>query len=205
MKPRLTLLVATQNKKKMEEIRAILKGLPFDLISLADLERVPRIVENGKTFKENAAKKAQAAARASGFLSMGEDSGLCVDALNGRPGVYSARFSGPAKDDQKNNAKVLRLLGGLAAKRRRCHYVCAVAVADKSGLLGVVQGTCAGFIGVEPRGTFGFGYDPLFVVPGHHGRTFAQLGPRIKHRISHRFRALKKARKLLQKIIVKSR
>lgn len=205
MKSRLTLLVATQNTKKLGEIRAILKGMPFELISLADLERVPRIVENGKTFKENAAKKALAAARASGFLSMGEDSGLCVDALNGKPGVYSARFSGPAKDDQKNNAKVLRLLGTLPLKRRRCHYVCAVAVADKHGLLGVVEGTCAGHIGFQPKGTSGFGYDPLFVVPGHRGKTFAQLGPRIKHRISHRFRALEKARELLQKIIVESR
>lgn len=205
MKPRITLLVATQNRKKLEEIRAILKGLPVDVSSLSDLKRIPRIVENGKTFKENAAIKALAAARASGMLSMGEDSGLCVDALGGKPGVYSARFSGKAKDDGKNNAKVLRLLRGLPLKERRCHYVCAVAIADRSGVKGVVEGTCSGFIGYEPKGTSGFGYDPLFIVPGHRGKTFAQLGPRIKHRISHRYRALKKVKQLLQKNIVESR
>ena len=199
---RLKLVVATKNKKKLEEIKALLKGLPFDIVSLAEYPHAPAIVENGKTFKENAVKKAVTIARFAHALTMGEDSGLCVDALHGAPGVRSARFSGKEKNDGKNNAHLLKVLEGVPAATRKAHYVCAVALADERGRIGVVEGACSGSIGFTPQGTFGFGYDPLFVIP-RYGKTFAQLGPKVKHAMSHRFRALVKARRLLEKYIEK--
>ncbi|MDD2702519.1 MAG: RdgB/HAM1 family non-canonical purine NTP pyrophosphatase [Candidatus Omnitrophica bacterium] len=197
---RLELVVATKNKKKLEEIREILEDLDVRLTSLAGYENLPRVIENGKTFKENAVKKALKLACFTGKLTMGEDSGLCVEVLEGRPGVYSSRFAGKSKSDNRNNLKVLRLLEGVPEKSRRAYYASAVALADKDGLIGVAEGTCYGRIGFEQRGTFGFGYDPLFVIP-RYKKTFAELGPDIKHSMSHRFRALKKARILLQKYI----
>lgn len=192
------LVVATKNKKKLREIKEILRGLNLKVSSLADYKNAPGIIENGRTFKENAIKKAVKIARLTGKLTLGEDSGLCVEALKGAPGVYSSRFSGSAKDDDKNNSKVLKLLEGLPPAKRKAYYTCAVALADKQGLLGVVEGKCFGRIGFELKGRSGFGYDPLFVIPKY-GKTFAQLGLKIKHRMSHRFRALSKARSLLLK------
>lgn len=187
------LLVATKNKKKLKEIKDILKGLSFKITSLADYPAAPRIIENGRSFKENALKKAVQAARFAKQLTLGEDSGLCVDALAGAPGVYSSRFSGKNKSDRQNNLKLLRLLEGLPLKQRKARYVCAVALADRYGLFAVVEGSCPGFIGYKPRGNSGFGYDPLFIIPKYK-KTFAELGLRIKHRMSHRFRALHKVR-----------
>jgi len=198
----LDIVVATKNKKKLEEIKDILKGFDLRLSSLADYSKLPRIVENGKTFKENAAKKALKAAAFSKKFALGEDSGLCVDALKGAPGVYSSRFSGKNKSDIQNNLKLIKLLTGVPLKRRKAHYICAVALADKHGLLGVVEGRCSGLIGFAPKGSRGFGYDPLFLIPKYN-KTFAQLGERIKHKMSHRYRALTKAKKIIQKYIEK--
>jgi len=190
------LLVATKNKKKLEEIKEILKDLGLKVSSLADYPRTPRIIENGKTFRENAAKKAVKIASFTGKLTLGEDSGLCVDALGGKPGIYSSRFSGKDKNDRKNNLKLLQLLAGMPQSKRKAHYSCAVALADKEGLIGIVESNCYGRIAFKPEGSYGFGYDPLFIMPKYQ-KTFAQLGPAIKHKISHRFRALEKTRKLL--------
>ncbi len=190
------LVVATQNKKKLEEIKEILKGFGLNITSLADFQFTPRIVENGKTFQENAVKKAVKIAKFSGALTLGEDSGLCVQALGGAPGVRSARFSGKDKNDDKNNRKLLKELEGLSLGKRSAYYACAVALADKHGLIGVVEGRCSGRIAFVPQGSFGFGYDPLFLIPKYK-KTFAQLGPAVKHSMSHRFRALTKARKVL--------
>ncbi|HTY44573.1 MAG TPA: RdgB/HAM1 family non-canonical purine NTP pyrophosphatase [Patescibacteria group bacterium] len=198
------LLVATKNRQKLQEIRQIWKGLKIRLFCLEDYACAPRIIENGKTFRENAIKKAVKIARFTGKLTLGEDSGLCVDALGGRPGIYSSRFCGKDKSDLKNNLKLLKLLAGLPLKKRKAHYVCAVALADKDGLVGVAEGRCSGVIGFDMRGQAGFGYDPLFVSPAYK-KTFAQLGERIKHRISHRRRALEKAKKILQKYIEEQR
>jgi len=190
------LIIATKNKKKLQEIEEILKDLNLKITSLSDYPRAPRIIENGRTFRKNAAKKALKIARFSKKLTLGEDSGICVDALGGKPGVYSSRFSGKGRDDLKNNLKLLKLLAKSPLAKRKAHYRCAVAIADKEGLVGVVEGTCYGYIGFKMQGHYGFGYDPLFIIPKYK-KTFAQLGPRIKHKISHRFRALKKARKLI--------
>ncbi|MFZ2356248.1 MAG: RdgB/HAM1 family non-canonical purine NTP pyrophosphatase [Candidatus Omnitrophota bacterium] len=185
------LLVATKNKKKLEEIKDILKSLDLKITSLADYLRVPRIVENQKTFEANAIKKAVTIARFAKKLTLGEDSGLCVDALKGKPGIYSSRFAGRNKSDQQNNLKLLRLLTKVPLKKRKAHYVCAVALADEFGLVAVVEGRCNGLIGFGPKGTHGFGYDPIFIIPKYK-KTFAQLGLRIKHKMSHRYHALKK-------------
>ena len=203
------LLVATKNKKKLSEIKDILKGINLKLLSLDAYKNVPQVVENGKTFQENAIKKAAKLASFTGQLCLGEDSGLCVDALGGAPGIYSARFSGrPAcrsgrdKSDIENNLKLLRLLKDLPLVERNAHYVCAVALADKRGLVGVVEGDCSGLIAFDPKGSAGFGYDPLFYIPKYK-KTFAQLGEKIKHRMSHRYHALKKAKRIIEKYIEK--
>jgi XTP/dITP diphosphohydrolase len=195
-KQRIELVLASRNVKKIQEIKEILKGLNLKITSLRDYSRVPYISENGKTFKENAIKKAIKIARFTQKLTLGEDSGLEVDALDGKPGIYSSRFSGKDKNDLKNNLKLLRLLGNLPFKRRKARYVCSVALADKDGLLGVVEGFCSGLIGFQMRGNSGFGYDPLFVIPKYK-KTFAQLGCRIKHKMSHRLRALDKAKGII--------
>ena len=196
------LVVATKNKKKLQEIKDILKGLRVEVSSISDYSGALRIIENGLTFKANAAKKALKLARFTGKLTLGEDSGLCIDALGGKPGIYSSRFSGKDKSDDKNNAKVLQLLAKLPLSKRKAHYVAAVALADKDGLLKVVEGKCHGRIGFELRGTRGFGYDPLFEIPKYK-KTFAELGENIKHKMSHRYHALKKVRVIIEKYVEK--
>ena len=193
------LLVATKNKKKFKEIKEILKNfnLKLRVKSLLDYHNVPRIIEDGKSFKENAIKKAIKIAKFTGKIVLGEDSGIAVEALSGKPGIYSARFAGKNKDDLKNNLKLLKLLKGLPLKKRKARYICAVALADKDGLIIAKEGYCSGLIGFDMRGRYGFGYDPLFIIPKYK-KTFAQLGPRIKHKISHRFHALKKLERTLR-------
>ena len=191
------LVVATRNKKKLKEIKDLLVGLNLVIITLADFPRAPRVRENGKTFSENAVKKAVQIARFTQTLALGEDSGLCVDALKGKPGVYSSRFAGKGKSDLKNNLKLIKLLEELPLNKRKAYYYCAVALADKDGLVAVVEGKCFGLIGNVLKGRFGFGYDPLFIIPKYK-KTFAQLGARIKHKMSHRFNALLRIRKIIQ-------
>ncbi|MCX7927636.1 MAG: XTP/dITP diphosphatase [Candidatus Omnitrophica bacterium] len=199
---RITLLVATKNQKKLREIKQIMRDMPCKIISLADINKPIYIREDGQTFKENAIKKATTVAAKTGMLTMGEDSGLCVDALGGAPGVRSARYSGRNKSDEKNNQKLLQQLKDVPEKKRRAYYVCAIALADKNGLIGVVEGRCYGRIAKEPRGKNGFGYDPLFLIR-RFGKTFGELPISVKHKISHRFKALKKVKQLLEKYIEK--
>ncbi|MDP2653270.1 MAG: XTP/dITP diphosphatase [Candidatus Omnitrophota bacterium] len=185
------LLIATTNKGKLREIRDMLEDDDILVTSLHDYSGLPRIVEDGKTFRDNAIKKAVTIARHTGKLTMGEDSGIEVKVLGNKPGVYSARFSGPGATDEKNNKKLLRLLSGVPASKRQACYRCFMALADKDGVVAVVDGKCSGLIAAKPAGTNGFGYDPLFVVP-RYGKTFGELDPSVKSKISHRARALKK-------------
>ena len=170
--------------------------MKIKISSLEDYPRAPRIIENGKSFNENAVKKALAIAKYTKKLTLGEDSGLEVEALGNKPGIYSSRFAGPAKSDLKNNLKLLQLLADLPFSKRKARYRCSVALADKDKLWGVVEGSCSGVIGFNPVGQFGFGYDPLFIST-QFKKTFAQLGPKIKHKISHRSRALSKAKRII--------
>ena len=190
-------VLASRNRKKRNEIAKLLA--PHG-IQLAGFD-VPDVVEDGETFAENAAKKAGQTAKRLSHWTIGEDSGLAVDALGGAPGVYSARYSGENADDNRNNRKLLDELSGKSAEQRGAHYVCHVALADPSGEIRLsVEATCRGRIALDPRGTNGFGYDPLFLIPEYH-RTFGQLGPAAKRHLSHRARAFERFIPQLTRII----
>ncbi len=183
------LVIASKNAGKIREIREILAGLPVAVLALPDL---PEVVEDGLSFSENARKKAVEIARHTGRWALADDSGLEVDALGGAPGIRSARWSGGG--DEANNDKLLAELRDVPAAARTARYRAVVAVARPEGeLVAEAEGACEGLIGFERRGTGGFGYDPLFVVP-ELGRTMAELAPEEKHRISHRGRALERIR-----------
>jgi len=190
------LVIATRNKKKLEEIRYMLKGLGLKITSLADYDNLPEIVEDGLSFQENAIKKAVTISQYLKKLTLGEDSGLEVKALNNRPGVYSSRYSGKGATDRKNNKKLLKELKGIPLRNRQARYVCSVAISDADKLVGVVEGTCSGLIATKERGSAGFGYDPLFFIPKFN-KTFGELGEEIKHKMSHRYKAFVKARKFI--------
>lgn len=188
-------VLASGNSKKIAELRPLLEPLGVELIGLKDLSEhgladVGEIIEDGDTFAANAAIKARQAAKKTGCWAIGEDSGLCVDALKGAPGVYSARFAGEPCDDEANNAKLIRKLEGVPDEKRGAGYLCHITLAAPDGsVLADAEATCRGRIGHEPRGDHGFGYDPYFVIPEYH-RTFAELGPAVKKALSHRGRAL---------------
>lgn len=190
---RTELVVATRNKKKLKEIKQLLKGYNFSISSLCDYRKLPAIIEDGLTFSQNAMKKALTIAGALKKLTLGEDSGLEVKVLRGKPGVFSARYAGKGATDDRNNKKLLKGLAGIPRHKRKARYVCSVALADGRGLIGVVEGQCSGLISFEERGKAGFGYDPLFLIP-RYNKTFGELGERIKHTMSHRSKALKKIR-----------
>ena len=193
------LLLASRNQHKIEELQQMLVGLNIEVISLDDVADMPVIEEDGKTFNENASKKARLTAMHTGLLCLADDSGLVVDALGGQPGVYSARFAGEDANDQKNNHKLLQMLRGLEDEKRQARFICVIAISDPQGNVQTVEGTCEGRIDYEERGTGGFGYDPLFIPEGY-SQTFAELPREEKNRISHRGQALLKARSILEKV-----
>ncbi len=196
------LVLGTRNRKKREEIVGIVGDLGLELADLSQWPDLPEVVEDGRTFEENARKKAAELARALGQWVLGEDSGLVVPGLNGRPGVHSARYAGQHGDDAANNARLLAELAPLPDDRRAAYYVCVVALADPNGeVQAVAEGRCHGVIAKELRGENGFGYDPLFIIPEYH-RTFGELSPRVKQALSHRARALARLRPALQKCLV---
>ena len=198
------LMLATRNRKKRQEIVDILGDLALQFGDQADRPDVPEVEETGTTFEENARLKAMQVARATGAWTLGEDSGLAVPALKGRPGVYSARYAGQQGDDAANNAKLLAELAPLNDDRRDAYYVCTAALSDPDGTVqAVVEGRCWGVIQKEMRGTGGFGYDPLFLIPEFH-QTFGELSARVKHALSHRARALAQLRPALKRIIAAS-
>lgn len=190
------LLLATTNRHKLEEYRAIFSDLPFTLLSLYDVQLDIQVEETGTTFAENAALKARAYAQASGMIALADDSGLEIDALGGAPGVYSARFAGPETSYEERFRLILERLGGLSMEQRTARFRCAIAIAEPAGYCSVVEGVIEGVIAASPRGDHGFGYDPIFLVP-ELGKTTAEVAPEQKNRISHRGRAAQKARVLL--------
>ncbi|OGX05448.1 MAG: non-canonical purine NTP pyrophosphatase, RdgB/HAM1 family [Omnitrophica WOR_2 bacterium GWA2_47_8] len=194
------LIVATRNKGKLREIREFLQGLNLKVTSLDDYSDLPRIEEDGKTFKENALKKAVTIALYTKKLTLGEDSGLEVKALKNQPGIYSARFSGEQATDKKNNAKLLRMLKKIPLKKRTARYRCLAALVDAKGIVDIKSGSCGGLIASRCKGKNGFGYDPLFLVPKYK-KTFGELDPAIKAKMSHRFKALRQIRRSLEKYL----
>ena len=184
------LLIATRNRHKLEEIRAIL-GLPgLELIGADEVPGLPDVEEDAPTFEGNAGKKARTLALASGLWALADDSGLEVDALGGAPGVISARYAGAAASTPATNEKLLRELAGVADRRAR--FRCVLALCSPEGCVWTVDGRCEGRILETPRGTNGFGYDPLFVPEGQ-TQTFAELPASVKNAMSHRGRALQRA------------
>jgi XTP/dITP diphosphohydrolase len=194
------LVVGTRNPKKREEILEILAGLSMDVRDLTGWPDAPEIVEDGATFEANARKKAVELARHLNHWVLGEDSGLVVPALNGRPGVYSARYAGK-QGDEANNNRLLAELAPLPDEQRAAYYVCSAVVADPQGeVRATAEGRCHGVIIHERRGKGGFGYDPLFLIPEYH-RTFGELSSRVKHALSHRGRALAQLRPVLRRLL----
>lgn len=184
----MTFIIATKNQKKLAELRRILSPLGIDAVCEGETGfDFPEVEETGATFAENALLKARSVARISGYPAVADDSGLCVDALDGAPGVYSARYAGAHGDDRANNALLLQNLRDLPEEERTAHFVSVVAVVFPDGREITAEGRCDGRIGFEERGEGGFGYDPLFCVGD---KSFAELTAEEKDQISHRGRAL---------------
>ena len=195
-----SLLIATTNKKKLEEFQAFFSGVPLKIISLKDFPGAREIEETGKTFEENAELKALGYAKQAGVLTLGEDSGLCCEALEGAPGVYSARFSGQNKSDEENNEKLLRLLEKVPVNCRGAYYKSVIALAAPGKLIGLVSGEVHGVIHPQIVGNQGFGYDPLFFYPPYQ-KTFGEVSAEMKHKVSHRAKAFEKAKNLLREYL----
>ncbi|MFD1018948.1 XTP/dITP diphosphatase [Thalassobacillus hwangdonensis] len=191
------LVIATKNAGKVKEFKEMLKDFGIEVKSLLDLDFEGDIVEDGLTFEENATIKAETIAEWKGIPVLADDSGLEIDALDGRPGVYSARYAGEEKDDVKNMEKVLEEMQQVPDEQRTARFVCSVAVARPGHPTFVERGTCEGSIGREPRGTNGFGYDPIFYPEGA-DRSMAEHDPSEKNAISHRRNAIKKVEEWLK-------
>lgn len=189
------ILLATKNKHKIAEIRAIYQGIANLELLTVDEKPFSDVAEDGENFRENALKKARAICQETGLTVLAEDSGLEVEALGGQPGIYSARFAGEPSDDRKNNEKLLHLLKREANRKARFHSVAVLALTPGREYLG--EGTLEGRIASESKGRSGFGYDPVF-IPNGFSKTIAELGPETKDRISHRRRALERLRESLQ-------
>jgi len=190
------LVLASANEKKLVEIRALLKDLPVTVISLKQYPGIRGVEEDGTTFSENAVKKALDYAQQTGELTLAEDSGICCDALEGAPGIFSARFAGPEQNDERNNEKLLNILEKVPDNCRGAHYTSALALARPGTLIGVVEGHVYGAIIKKPAGKNGFGYDPLFYYPAFDA-TFGEVSAEMKNRVSHRAQAFKKFHSLL--------
>lgn len=190
------LVLATTNQGKLREYQAMLSDLELSILTLADYPEIGEIVEDGQSFSENALIKARAVAKLTHKLAVADDSGLMVDYLDGAPGIYSARFAGESRSDQKNNEKLLSLLTGV--KEREAQFCCAIAIVFPDGYEEVVEGICRGEITTEAIGKEGFGYDPLFWVASQQ-KTFAQLTMEEKNAISHRGKANSKLINVLKK------
>jgi XTP/dITP diphosphohydrolase len=192
------IIIATKNRGKVREIRRALRGLGLHILALSDFLGVPEIEEDGKSFTENALKKARFYSRHFGKLTLADDSGLEVDILKGLPGIYSARYAGEGASHQENNRKLLKEMEGIPISKRGARFRCVIALVSPDGRELVTEGSCKGRIGFREVGRKGFGYDPLFILP-QYGKTMAQLSMEAKNRISHRGKALRKLRKILRK------
>lgn len=190
-------IIATHNPGKVKEFKEILEPRGYDVKSLAEIGFTEEIEETGHTFEENAIMKAEAVAKAVNKMVIADDSGLSIDNLGGRPGVYSARYAGEQKDDQANIEKVLSELKGIEKEQRTARFRCALAVSIPGEETKTVEGHVEGYIAEEPRGEYGFGYDPIFIVKDK-DKTMVELTSDEKNKISHRADALKKLSKLLE-------
>jgi len=191
------LIVATRNRGKIREIREALKGLSIRIYALSDFDGVAEIEEDGKSFTENALKKARFYSKVFGKLTLADDSGLEVECLKGMPGIYSARYAGERASNRENNQKLLKEMEGIPLSKRGARFKCVMALVSPDGKEAMTEGSCKGRIGMRERGRRGFGYDPLFILPKY-GKTMAQLPLKEKNRISHRGKALRRLRKTIR-------
>jgi XTP/dITP diphosphohydrolase len=183
------LLLATRNRNKVVEIQQALEATDWQMVILSDIPNAPDVEEDGATFEQNALKKARSAARVSKLWTLAEDSGLEIDALGGEPGVKSARYAGEGASDADRIRKVLDQLSSVPDERRTARFRCVMCIIDPAGNENCFEGRCEGRIAAQPRGSSGFGYDPVFVPDGY-DKTFAELGLGVKGKISHRARAM---------------
>jgi XTP/dITP diphosphohydrolase len=191
------LIVATRNKGKIREIREALKGLSLQIYALSDFPDVPEIEEDGKSFVENALKKARYYSKYFGKLTITDDSGLEVECLKGLPGIYSARYAGEGATNQENNQKLLREMEGISLSKRGARFRCVMAMVSPDGREAIAEGSCEGRIGFKEKGRKGFGYDPLFIL-SEYEKTMAELSIEEKNKMSHRGKALRKLRKIIK-------
>jgi XTP/dITP diphosphohydrolase len=199
------LVLGSRNKKKLKEMLSLLGDLPLELTDLTPYLDAPEVEETAGTFVGNATLKATQLAKALGVWVVGEDSGLCVPALGGAPGVDSALYAGTHGADEANNDKLLREMAALAGDERAAYYVSTAVLSDPTGrVVGEVEGRCHGRIVEERRGAGGFGYDPLFLVP-EYGKTFGELPPEVKQQMSHRARAFEQLRPIIEREILDGR
>ncbi|MFZ5907945.1 MAG: XTP/dITP diphosphatase [Nitrospirota bacterium] len=191
------IVLATKNRKKAEEIRRIIRGMEIEILTLDDYPGFPEVEEDGDTFEANAVKKAVAVAHYTGKTALADDSGLEVDALGGEPGIRSARYSGEGATDESNIEKLLYGMRGFRDGERGARFVCCIALATPGGEVQTFFGYTEGVIGTMPRGSCGFGYDPVFYPRGF-PRTFAEMSAEEKDALSHRKKALKELKKYLK-------
>lgn len=199
MQQPISIALATRNKGKKAEIKALLADFPVEIRDLDDFGPIPPIVEDGATFDDNAYKKASLTARYLGIPALADDSGLCVDALDGAPGVHSARYAGEDATDEENNQKLLKAIEN--KENRSAHFKCVLSLAVPSGPALTYEARCDGVICTEPYGEDGFGYDPVFFFPPLN-KTFAQLSRSEKNRISHRGKALLELQSEFEKVLI---
>jgi XTP/dITP diphosphohydrolase len=193
------ILVATRNQGKVAEIRSLLQDMSIRFLSLNSFPELPDVLEDGETFEENALKKARVMALATGIAALADDSGLCVDALNGRPGVLSARHAGKGASDEKKCARILEEMKDVPDPLRTARFICVLALVAPNGEEELFRGLCEGRIIREMRGASGFGYDPIFYHPESE-LTFAEMDREAKNRVSHRGRALWELRNYLTQL-----
>jgi XTP/dITP diphosphohydrolase len=192
----MNLVLATNNRDKVRELRHALDGLPVRILTRDDYPGLPEVVEDGATLEENSLKKARALCEATGLPAVADDTGLEVDALDGAPGVYSSRFAGPDVSYEENVRELLRRMKGVPKSKRTARFRCVIALVEPGGAEVLVDGVCEGTILDETRGAGGFGYDPVFLIPSR-GRTFAELSVEEKNEISHRGLAMARMRRVL--------
>lgn len=185
-----TLVISTKNAGKLREFKQMLGELPYRILSLADFPGI-QIAENGRSFDENALIKARAVARRTGFIALGDDSGLEVEALGGKPGIHTARYAGERAQDKDNIKKLLSDMENVPWERRQARFVCSLALVFPEGGVFIERGFCKGIIATKPEGEHGFGYDPVFYLP-EYDKTMAELPDHEKNSISHRARAVEK-------------
>ena len=196
----MTIVLATTNRKKIEEITRMFTGFNVRFLPLDSFPDCPEIIEDGKTFRANAVKKAVSISKITGHPAIADDSGLEVRALGGAPGIFSARYAGEGADDEENVRKLLREMKGLEDRDREARFVCCMAFAGPEGSCKTFTGYISGMIGRRRKGFNGFGYDPVF-YPSGHDRTFAEMSDSEKDSLSHRGKALKKLYAYLRKTI----